>query len=284
MNYQVISGTDIANNIYNTINTNVSMSTKTPGLAIIMVGGKKESMTYVNIKKNKCKKYGLYCNLMELDDDVSDDAIILSIMELNNDISVHGIIVQLPLPPYLNSRKILDSILPEKDVDGLGTFNMGKLLSGDEPYFYPCTPEGCMSILNEHRVQIEGAHAVIIGCSNIVGKPMGIMLINKEATVTMCHKKTENIQQIVQMADILIVACGVPELVKGDWVKEGAFVIDVGINYITDTTSSKGYRITGDVDFEEVSKKAHTTPVPGGVGPMTVSTLLSHVTNAARQC
>ena len=139
-----------------------------------------------------------------------------------------------------------------------------------------------MSILNEHHVQIEGAHAVVIGCSNIVGKPMGIMLMNKEATVTMCHKKTKNIKQIVQMADILIVACGVPELVKGDWVKEGAFVIDVGINYVSDSTLPKGYKITGDVDFKEVSKKAYVTPVPGGVGPMTVSTLLSHVTIAAK--
>ena len=283
MDYQVISGTDIANNIYDAINTSVIKSNKTPGLAIVLVGAKKESLTYVNIKKNKCKKYGLNCTLIELDETIDEKAILTSIIDLNNDDSVNGIIVQLPLPEHFNSRKILDLIVPEKDVDGLGTFNLGRLLSDSNPYFYPCTPEGCMTILTEHNVTIEGAHAVIIGCSNIVGKPMALMFINKEATVTMCHKKTKNIKNIVQMADILIVACGVPELVKGDWVKDGTFVIDVGINYVNDETSLKGYKIVGDVDFNEVSKKAHITPVPGGVGPMTVSTLLSHVTNGARQ-
>ena len=275
----MISGTEIANSIYNNINNTITKLNIKPGLAIVLVGDKKESKTYIRIKKNRCKKYGLKSVIIELDKNINESSLITEINKLNNDKTIHGIIVQLPLPNHLNERTILDSIIHEKDVDGLGTLNAGKLLLNAKCSALPCTPEGCIKILDYHNIKIEGKHAVVIGRSNIVGKPMALMLLQRNATVTICHSKTKNIKDLVKLGDIVISACGKPEIIKGNWIKDNAFVIDVGINFVKDETTKKGYKLVGDVCFDQVVKKAFVTPVPGGVGPMTVAMLLNHATN-----
>lgn len=248
---------------------------KVPKLAIIMVGNSPASQIYVRNKIKACSYCNMESELIHLEETVTMEELLEIINNLNNDESVNGIIAQLPLPKHLNEQLVIDSISPDKDVDGFSLINKGKLFCGI-PSFTPATPQGIISILEEYDIEIAGKNAVVIGRSNIVGKPMGQLLLNKNATVTICHSKTKNLKEITKQADILVVAIGKANFVTADMVKEGATVIDVGINRIDE-------KLYGDVDYEQVKDIAgYITPVPGGVGPMTITTLLEHTVKAFR--
>jgi methylenetetrahydrofolate dehydrogenase (NADP+)/methenyltetrahydrofolate cyclohydrolase len=252
-------------------------SAKVPGLAVVLVGEDPASQFYVASKKRACDRLGIASFEHVLPADTSENELISLIKDLNQDTSVDGILVQLPLPKGLDSDKILDLISPEKDVDGFHPVNVGKLLLGLDT-FRSCTPYGVCKILDYYNIDTTGKHVVIVGRSNIVGKPLAAMLVQRgyDATVTICHSKSNNMAEIVRQADIVVAAVGVPELIKDDMVKEGAVVIDVGINRIDDD-SEKGYKVVGDVDYAAVSKKASAiTPVPGGVGLMTIAMLMTN--------
>jgi methylenetetrahydrofolate dehydrogenase (NADP+) / methenyltetrahydrofolate cyclohydrolase len=249
----------------------------TPGLAVILVGNNPASRIYVNNKLKACAEVGIRTRLLEYDAGIADTAVIAKIAELNRDPAVHGILVQLPLPPHFDIRAVLRTVAAEKDVDGFHLYNVGGLVLG-ETVFPPCTPYGVMKILEYAGIEIEGRNATIVGASNIVGKPMALMLMRREATVAVCHVKTRDLAQYTILADILIVAAGVPNLILPQMVRTGAVVIDVGINRLADG------RLVGDVDFEGVRRKAsYITPVPGGVGPMTVTMLLENTISAAER-
>ena len=246
-----------------------------PHLAIILANENPASEIYVARKIEACKEVGIACNLYRLPSDSTENDIITMIEALNKDVGIHGIFLQLPVGDHLDSLKIIQSIDPAKDVDGLTYRNMGRVMAG-QPYLAPCTPFGVMQLLNHEKIDLSGKHAVIIGRSLLFGKPMGQMLLQADCTVTQCHSKTVNLPNIVSQADIVIAAVGQHEMVKGEWVKEGAVVIDVGINRKDDG------KLVGDVNFKEVSQKASAiTPVPGGVGPMTVACLLQNTVIAA---
>ena len=248
-----------------------------PGLAVILVGTNPASRLYVNNKLKACAEVGISTRLFEYDAGIADTAVIARIAELNRDPLIHGILVQLPLPPHFDIRAVLRTVAAEKDVDGFHLYNVGGLVLG-ETVFPPCTPYGVMKILEYAGVEIEGRNATIVGASNIVGKPMALMLMRREATVAVCHVKTRDLAQYTILADILIVAAGVPNLILPQMVRTGAVVIDVGINRLPDG------RLVGDVDFEGVRRKAsYITPVPGGVGPMTVTMLLENTISAAER-
>ena len=248
-----------------------------PGLAVILVGTNPASRLYVNNKLKACAEVGIHTRLFEYDAGIADTAVIARIDELNRDPAIHGILVQLPLPPHFDIRAVLRTVAVEKDVDGFHLYNVGGLVLG-ETVFPPCTPYGVMKILEHAGVEIEGRNATIVGASNIVGKPMALMLMRREATVAVCHVKTRDLAQYTILADILIVAAGVPNLILPQMVRTGAVVIDVGINRLPDG------RLVGDVDFEGVRRKAsYITPVPGGVGPMTVTMLLDNTISAAER-
>jgi methylenetetrahydrofolate dehydrogenase (NADP+)/methenyltetrahydrofolate cyclohydrolase len=250
----------------------------TPHLAAVLVGEDPASQVYVRNKERACEKAGLKSTLHRLSGETTQEELLNLVRELNQDASVHGILVQLPLPKHLDETQILDAIHPSKDVDCFHAENVGLLLQG-RPRFLPCTPHGVMRILQHEQVPTAGAHAVVIGRSDIVGKPMAALLIQKgtDATATVCHSRTKDIASITRQADILVAAVGIPEFVKGDMIKPGAVVIDVGINRVND-------RLVGDVDFAAASQVASAiTPVPGGVGPMTIAMLLKNTLTAARQ-
>ena len=224
-----------------------------PGLVVIQIGDKKESSIYIKKKREACEKVGIISQIYNLEESVSEKALCNLIDQLNNNRSINGILVQLPIPDHLNESFILNKIDYLKDVDGFHPKNIGNLaLNHRLPKFIPCTPLGCMELLIRENIEIQGKHVVIIGKSNIVGLPMALLMMNALATVTVCHDKTENIKEHTKRADILISACGQPEMVKKDWLKEGVVVIDVGINSIVDKTKKTGYRLVGDVDFEDV--------------------------------
>jgi methylenetetrahydrofolate dehydrogenase (NADP+)/methenyltetrahydrofolate cyclohydrolase len=247
-----------------------------PGLAVVLVGDDEASQVYVRNKKRACEEAGILSIEHKLGTETTEDELLALINRLNNDPTIHGILVQLPLPPGLNEEAILERINPAKDVDGFHPFNIGRLLTGN-PVFSPCTPLGIMKLIDETGVDLTGKEAVIVGRSNIVGKPMALMLLAKHATVTICHSRTKDLPEKVRGADIVVAAVGVTEMVKGDWIKEGAVVIDVGIN-----RNDEG-KLVGDVEFEGASKKASfITPVPGGVGPMTIAMLLANTVSSAR--
>jgi methylenetetrahydrofolate dehydrogenase (NADP+)/methenyltetrahydrofolate cyclohydrolase len=248
-----------------------------PGLAVVLVGTNPASRLYVNNKLKACAEVGIHTRLFEYDAGIADTAVIARIDELNRDPAIHGILVQLPLPPHFDIRAVLRTVAVEKDVDGFHLYNVGGLVLG-ETVFPPCTPYGVMKILEHAGVEIEGRNVTIVGASNIVGKPMALMLMRREATVAVCHVKTRDLAQYTILADILIVAAGVPNLILPQMVRTGAVVIDVGINRLPDG------RLVGDVDFEGVRHKAsYITPVPGGVGPMTVTMLLENTISAAER-
>lgn len=256
-----------------------------PCLGVILVGNNPASKIYVNMKEKECIKLDITSDVRRLDEESSQEEVIKNIEEFNNNKDVNGILVQLPLPNHLNEGEILMRMNPEKDVDGLHPINFGKLLAG-EPNFIPCTPAGILEIFECENIDPEGKHAVIIGRSNIVGKPLAALLMRKakggNATVTICHTRTKSIANFTKQADIVIAAMGVPEGIKGDMVKEDSVVIDVGVNRVDDPLSKKGYRLVGDVHFESVEKKAKAiTPVPGGVGPLTIAMLLKNTVYAA---
>lgn len=254
-----------------------------PHLAAILVGDDDASLTYVTSKEKACHKVGMVSSVYKLSAKSTEEDVLNTINFLNNDPEIDGYIVQLPLPSHINETKVIQSINPDKDVDGFTLYNIGLMQLG-EPCYLPATPFGIMELLKRSNVEIAGKHVVVMGRSNIVGSPISVMLSRKgvDATVTICHSKTQNIKEITRQADILIVAIGDPEFVKADMVKEGAVVIDVGIHRIKDN-SEKGYHIVGDVDFKEVYKVASKiTPVPGGVGPMTIVSLLYNTLMAAK--
>ena len=243
---------------------------KPAGLAVVIVGNNPASQVYVKNKIRACEDVGFYSENIELDENISEKELLQEIDKLNKNDRIDGILVQLPLPAHINELKIIDSISPEKDVDGFHVSNIGKMVIGDETGFLSCTPYGIMQLLEEYKIEISGKDAVIIGRSNIVGKPMALMLIQKGATVQVCNSKTKDLRKKLSKADIIIVAAGVPKLLKKEDVKEGAVVIDVGINRVDG-------KICGDVDYEEVAEKtSYITPVPGGVGPMTIASLIKN--------
>lgn len=247
-----------------------------PGISVLLIGDNPASQIYVRNKKKAAEELGMVSTVYNLEKDAPEEKVINLLNELNRDSRVHGILIQLPLPSHLNEEKLLSLINPKKDVDGFHPENLGLLLRGT-PRFEPCTPLGIIRILEHYNIKIEGKDAVVVGRSNIVGKPIAIMLLKRNATVTICHTRTKNLQEKIERADILVVAAGKPKAVKGEWIKEGATVIDVGINRLPDG------KLTGDVDFESAEKRAgYITPVPGGVGPMTIAMLLSNTVRAAK--
>ncbi|KIW89037.1 uncharacterized protein Z519_10522 [Cladophialophora bantiana CBS 173.52] len=254
-----------------------------PCLKIIQVGDRPDSTTYVRMKLKAAEEAGIDCALIHLPDTISEPELVQLIIGFNNDPSVHGILVQLPLPKHLSEHTITSAVVDEKDVDGFGARNIGELAKrGGEPFFVPCTPKGVMVLLQESGVEPRGKTAVVLGRSDIVGSPVSYLLKNADATVTVCHSKTQHIKDVVKQADILVAAIGQPGFVKGDWLKPGAVVIDVGTNYISDASKTSGHRLVGDVDFETaVEVASQITPVPGGVGPMTVAMLMQNVVDSA---
>ncbi len=255
-----------------------------PGLATVLVGANPASQVYVRMKQKACAQVGIESFGFTLPEDAAQQDVEALVRELNADPRVHGILVQLPLPSGLDEERVLNAISLEKDVDGFHPLNIGRLAQkGREPLFVPCTPAGVMYLLEQAGVCCEGAHAVVLGRSNIVGMPVALLLIRRNATVTVCHSRTRDLPAVVRRADILIAAAGRPEMVRGDWVKPGAVVIDVGVNRVEDPAARKGYRLVGDVAFDEVREVAGAlTPVPGGVGPMTIAMLLKNTVRAAR--
>ncbi|OGH96266.1 MAG: bifunctional methylenetetrahydrofolate dehydrogenase/methenyltetrahydrofolate cyclohydrolase [Candidatus Melainabacteria bacterium GWA2_34_9] len=267
----LIKGKDLSTKIVEKIRHEVLNYDKKPTLVVIIVGNNPASQIYVSKKKHTAELTGFNSRVIELEESISQKDLEKQIEILNQDKNVNGILVQIPLPKHINTYNIIEKILPEKDVDGFHPINIGRLAIGLKPYAVSCTPQGIIKLLEENNIEIEGKHAVIIGRSNIVGKPLSYLLLNRNATVTVCHSKTKNLSDVCSQADILVAAVGIPKFVKSEWVKEGAIVIDVGINRMENN------KLIGDIDFEEVEKKAgYITPVPGGVGPMTIAMLLSN--------
>lgn len=249
----------------------------TPGLAVILVGDDPASHSYVGRKEKACKKYGIYSEVIRLEESINEQELLDLIYKLNNDEKIHGILVQLPLPEHINKWKVIDAIDPKKDVDGFHSINVGNLFIGRQDTFLPCTPFGVMVMLKEYGVEFKGQNVVVVGASNIVGKPMSLLALENDATVTICHKETRDLAAMTRQADILIVAAGVPNLITKDMVKEGAIVIDVGINRVESG-------LVGDVDFDAVKEVASMiTPVPGGVGPMTIIMLIYNTVLSAER-
>jgi methylenetetrahydrofolate dehydrogenase (NADP+)/methenyltetrahydrofolate cyclohydrolase len=257
----------------------------TPGLAAVLVGENPASQSYVRMKRRACEKAGIVSFGHYLPAEATQEEVEGLVRDLSADPAVHGILVQLPLPRHLDEEAILGSVALDKDVDGFHPINIGRLaMKGREPLFVPCTPHGCMVLLEKAGAQIEGAEAVVLGRSNIVGLPVSMLLLHANATVTICHSRSKDLPGICRRADILVAAVGRPEMVKANWVKPGAYVIDVGSNKVDDPTAEKGYRWVGDVAFDEVKEVAGAiTPSPGGVGPMTITMLLKNTVTSAKR-
>ena len=257
----------------------------TPGLAVILVGDNPASVSYVTAKEKACTEAGMLSREIRLPAETTEEELVSLVKKLNDDPAIHGILVQLPVPKHIRDKAVIDAIAPEKDVDGFTPINVGKMMIGDE-CFLPCTPHGIIKLIEFSGMDIRGKHAVVIGRSNIVGKPVAALLARKEtnATVTLCHTGTPDVGHFTRDADIVVVAAGRPNTLTGDMLKDGAVVIDVGVNRIPDSTKPKGFRLVGDADFESCSKVAGAiTPVPGGVGPMTITMLLWNTLESARR-
>ncbi|CAL8463080.1 g2614 [Coccomyxa elongata] len=286
---QIIDGKAIADEIRKEIAAEVKALQekygKVPGLAVVLVGTKGDSTTYVRMKRKACADLGIQSFSTDLPEDVTEEDLLKVVADYNANEDVHGILVQLPLPKHINEQRILDAISLEKDVDGFHPANIGALaMRGRTPLFTSCTPKGCLELLNRSGVAISGKRAVVLGRSNIVGMPVAHLLQGEDATVTVVHSRTPNPQAICAEADILVAAIGKPEMVRGDWIKPGAAVIDVGTNPIPDASKKSGYRLVGDVAFSEAKERASfITPVPGGVGPMTITMLLSNTVDSAKR-
>lgn len=246
-----------------------------PGLAVIIVGDDPASRVYVNNKKKACEQIGVYSEEYALPEETTEEELLELIEKLNNDKKINGILVQLPVPKHINEETIINAIKPEKDVDAFHPVNVGKIMVGNFD-FVPCTPAGVMELIKESGISVEGKECVIVGRSNIVGKPQAMLLLHQNGTVTICHSRTKNLKEKTLQADILVAAVGIPEFIKGDMIKPGAVVIDVGINRVADK------KLVGDVEFESAEKVASAiTPVPGGVGPMTIAMLMKNTVKAA---
>jgi methylenetetrahydrofolate dehydrogenase (NADP+) / methenyltetrahydrofolate cyclohydrolase len=267
------------------VNDLVASGATRPGLATVIVGEDPASQTYVRMKRKACEELGIESFGYTLPADVSQEEVEKLVTDLNANPEVHGILVQLPLPAGLDEEAILRAISIEKDVDGFHPINIGRLAQkGREPLFVPCTPAGCITLLKKSGAKLEGAEAVVVGRSNIVGMPAALLLVKENATVTICHSRTQNLPDVCQRADVLIAAIGRPEMIRGDWIKKGAYVIDVGVNRVDDPSAKRGYRLVGDVAFDEAKEVAGAiTPVPGGVGPMTIAGLLHNTLRSAQR-
>jgi methylenetetrahydrofolate dehydrogenase (NADP+) / methenyltetrahydrofolate cyclohydrolase len=285
---KLIDGRAIAEKIYAELRDEIAELKSrglTPGLAVILVGDNPASRAYVRSKDRMCRELGLHSVKLELPAETTQSELLAQVKRLNRDPAVHGILVQSPPPKQIDEAAIIRALDPAKDVDGFHPLNIAKLALADASGFIPCTPLGCYCLLVESGVEISGAHVVVLGRSMIVGKPIALLLMQKgiDATVTVAHSRTRNLAGMTRSADVLIAAIGQPAFVRGEHVRQGAVVIDVGINRIEDATSERGYRLIGDVAFDEVAPKAAAiTPVPGGVGPMTIAMLMSNTVKAAR--
>ncbi|MBR2033917.1 MAG: bifunctional methylenetetrahydrofolate dehydrogenase/methenyltetrahydrofolate cyclohydrolase FolD [Alphaproteobacteria bacterium] len=276
MSAQILDGKSLAAQIRNELADKINnlSSSNTPILAVILVGENEASQIYVRNKKKAAAEIGMGCEVIELSSSIGENALLSTIYELNDNPHINGIIVQLPLPAHINPLKILSAIRPEKDVDGFNPYNAGLLSCKEPDAVVSATPKGILKLLQQTNVNLDGKHAVVIGRSNIVGRPTSMLLLNHNCTVTITHSHTVNLKEVVKQADIVIAACGCPQMVKSDWIKEGAIIIDVGINRLDG-------KLCGDVDFADVcSKASFITPVPGGVGPMTVAMLLENTYEA----
>lgn len=280
----IIDGKMIAEQIRIELKTKVEelkkAGKKLPGLVTILVGNNPASQSYVNSKAKSCTEVGMISKIEKLEESVSEEKLLEIVSAYNSDKNIHGILVQLPLPKSINEEKVIQAISPLKDVDGFHPINAGNLVIGADT-FYPCTPFGIFELLQRYKIETEGKHVVVVGRSNIVGKPVANIFVQKKkganAVVTICHSAAKDLAKFTKQADILIAAIGKPNFITADMVADGAVVIDVGINRVEDASAKKGYRIVGDVDFENVKNKASfITPVPGGVGPMTIAMLLQN--------
>ncbi len=274
---KILDGKKIAEGIKAGLKEEIKKLNKKPGLAIILVGENPASEIYISNKRKACEEVGIFSELHRVPQNVSEEQLINLVQRINSDNRINGCIVQMPLPAHLNAQKIIDSLCPLKDVDGLTTWNQGKLLLGDNSGLFPATPRGVLKLIESTGMKFAGRKAVVLGRSNLVGKPVALLLQQENCTVTVCHSKTKNLAEICRTADIVVAAVGKPKLVKKNMVKKGAVVIDVGINRV-------GGKVVGDVDFRNIRKVAsYITPVPGGVGPMTVACLLENVVKAAKR-
>lgn len=277
---EVINGKDLSRELKMVMKQEVTELKKegiVPHLTVVLVGEDPASQSYVSGKQKACAETGMSSDLIKLKETVTEEELLQLIDKLNNDKQVHGILVQLPLPKHIAEQKVIEAIDPSKDVDGFHPVSIGRMMIGEDT-FLPCTPYGIITMLKSKNIEITGKHAVIVGRSNIVGKPVGQLLLNENATVTYCHSRTKNLREFTKSADILVVAVGKPHVVSGDDVKDGAVVIDVGVNRIEDGS------LTGDVDFDSAKEKAsYITPVPQGVGPMTITMLLKNTIKAAKE-
>lgn len=289
MTAKIIDGRQIAADMRAKLRTDVAALAKrgvVPGLGVILVGDDPASKSYVAAKQKACEEIGIYSDDNRLSASISQKELMAHINRLNKDHRIHGILTQLPLPKHFDELEVLMAIDPAKDVDGFHPINVGKMVTGQKA-FLPCTPHGVVQLLIKSGVKIEGANVVIVGRSNIVGKPLANILIQKNqlgnATVTVCHTRTKNLAEHTKRADIVIAAAGSPNTITADMIKDGAVVIDVGVNRVEDSSKKAGYRLVGDVDFENVKEKASlVTPVPGGVGPMTITMLLYNTVESAQ--
>ena len=289
MGAKIIDGKQLAANLRGEIAAGVAAlkgeTGVTPGLAVILVGDNPASVSYVTAKEKACAEAGMYSREIRLPAETTEAELVGLVKELNADPAIHGILVQLPVPKHIRDKAVIDAIAPEKDVDGFTPVNVGKMMIGDT-CFLPCTPHGIVKLIEFSGMDIRGKHAVVIGRSNIVGKPVAALLARKEtnATVTLCHTGTPDVGVFTRQADIVVVAAGRPNTVRGDMLKPGAVVIDVGVNRIPDATRPKGFRLVGDADFDSCAEVAGAiTPVPGGVGPMTITMLLWNTLESARR-
>ncbi len=291
MTAELISGKEVSKEIYGEmegdIKAFIDKNGFVPHLTVVLVGEDPASQVYVRMKGKKAAKMGIGSDTIVLDVETTEEDLLALIDKLNADDKVNGILVQLPLPKHINETNVLLRIDPAKDVDGFHPINVGKMLVGEDNLLLPCTPHGVQELLMRSGTSIEGAHVVIVGRSNIVGKPVAAILVQKKdganATVTIAHTRTKDMPAMCRTADILVVAAGVPEFVRGDWIRPGAVVIDVGVNRVDDATKERGYRLVGDVNFAEAVEVAgKITPVPGGVGPMTICMLMKNTLQAAK--
>jgi methylenetetrahydrofolate dehydrogenase (NADP+)/methenyltetrahydrofolate cyclohydrolase len=289
MNAKIIDGKVLAANLRTQIAQGVealkSQRGFVPGLSVILVGDNPASVSYVTAKEKACTEAGMLSREIRLPADITEDELLAKIAELNADPAIHGILVQLPLPKGFDEKKIINSISPDKDVDGFTPVNVGRMMIGEE-CFLPCTPHGIIKLIEFSGMDLDGKHAVVIGRSNIVGKPVAALLARKQtnATVTLCHTGTRDIAAFTRQADVVVVAAGKPGTLTGDMLKSGAVVIDVGVNRIPDASRPKGFRLVGDADFDSCAEVASAiTPVPGGVGPMTITMLLWNTLESARR-
>ena len=289
MTATIIDGREVANKLQADIKEQAAQFEQShgmkPGLGVVLVGDDPASGMYVRMKQRACERVGMHSVGHLLPASSTQEEVEEAVQSLNDDPAIHGILVQLPMPDHIDEEKVLRMVKLEKDVDGFHPINIGLLAQkGREPYFTPATPTGCMVLLEEVGTKISGANTVVLGRSNIVGLPIALMLNNANATVTICHSRTQNIPEIIQQADVLIAAIGKPNYVQGDWLKEGVIIIDVGTNKIDAPDTEKGYKYVGDVDFEAALEVAGAiTKVPGGVGPMTITMLLQNTLKAAEK-